>query len=107
MTPIRPEEVRRILIRANNWIGDVVMISPAVRAIREHFRDARIAMLAKRWVLDALAGQPHYDDLIEYDDEGAHRGLIGRLRLARRLRARRFDLAILFQKAFDAAFLAA
>jgi lipopolysaccharide heptosyltransferase II len=107
MTPIRPGEVHRILIRANNWIGDVVMISPAVRAIREHFRDARIAMLAKRWVLDALAGQPYYDDLIEYDDDGAHRGLTGRLRLAGRLRAGRFDLAILFQKAFDAAFLAA
>jgi lipopolysaccharide heptosyltransferase II len=106
MIPIDPARVRRILIRANNWIGDVVMISPAVRAIREHFRQARIAILAKRWVLEALRGSPHYDDLVEYDSDGAHRGPLGRLRLARRLRGERFDLAVLFQKALDAAVLA-
>jgi lipopolysaccharide heptosyltransferase II len=104
--PPRPDEVRRILIRANNWIGDVVMISPAVRAIRAHFRDARIAILAKRWVLDAVRGHPYYDDLVEFDDEGRHRGARGRLRLAAELRRERFDLAVLFQKAFEAAFLA-
>ncbi len=106
MRPVDPTQIRRIVIRVNNWIGDVVMISPAVRAIREHFREARIAILAKRWVLDTLRGDPFYDDLIEYDDAGAHRGLAGRLRLASSLRRQRFDLAILFQKAFDAAALA-
>ncbi len=83
------------------------MISPAVRAIREHFRDARIAILAKSWVLDTLRGHPDYDDLIEYDDQGRHRSLRGRARLALELRRDRFDLAILFQKAFEAAVLAA
>ncbi len=106
MTHIDPGHVRRVVIRVNNWIGDVVMISPAVRAIRAHFGQARIAILAKRWVLDTLRGDPSYDDLIEYDSAGAHRGVAGRLRLAAALRACRFDLAILFQKAFDAAVLA-
>lgn len=106
MTPIDPASVRRILIRVNNWIGDVVMISPAMRAIRAHFREARIAILAKSWVLETLSGDPFYDELIEYDDGGSHRGAAGRLRLAALLRRRRFDLAILFQKAFDAAALA-
>jgi len=106
MTPIDPASVRRILIRVNNWIGDVVMISPAMRAIRAHYREARIAILAKSWVLESLAGDPSYDEMIEYDDGGRHRGAMGRIRLATLLRRRRFDLAILFQKAFDAAALA-
>ena len=106
MTPIDPASVRRILIRVNNWIGDVVMISPAMRAIRAHFREARIAILAKSWVLETLSGDPFYDELIEYDDGGRHQGVMGRMRLAAVLRRRRFDLAILFQKAFDAAALA-
>jgi lipopolysaccharide heptosyltransferase II len=106
MIPAPPEEIGRILIRANNWIGDVVMISPAVRAIRGHFRAARIAILAKAWVLETLRGNPDYDDLIEYDEGGAHRGISGRLRLAAMLRGARFDLAVLFQKAFEAAALA-
>ena len=56
-----PASVRRILVRANNWIGDVVMISPAVRALREHFTGAEIAILARPWVLDALAANPCFD----------------------------------------------
>lgn len=106
MKPIPPSEIRRILIRANNWIGDVVMISPAVRSIREHFGDARVAILAKPWVLETLRGNPFYDDLIEYDDEGDHAGAAGFLSLVSRLRKMRFDLAILFQKAFEAAAIA-
>jgi lipopolysaccharide heptosyltransferase II len=106
MRPLPSSEVGTILIRANNWIGDVVMISPAVRAIREHFRSARISILAKSWVVETLRGSPFYDDLIEYDDEGAHRGAAGLLRLISVLRGRRFDLAVLFQKAFEAAALA-
>src|SRR5438445_1728168 len=106
VTSVPPHPIRRILIRANNWIGDVVMISPAVRAIREHFDKARIAILAKSWVLEALQGNPYYDDLIEYDREGSHRGLLGRGALVAELRRARFDLAVLFQKAFEAAFFA-
>jgi lipopolysaccharide heptosyltransferase II len=106
MSPVDSTDVRRVLIRVNNWIGDVVMISPAVRALRAHYRGARIALLAKSWVLESLQGDPVYDDLIEYDSAGRHAGLRGRLRLAAALRRERFDLAILFQKAFDAAALA-
>lgn len=107
MRPPDPGEVRRILIRANNWIGDVVMISPAVRAIRERFTGARIAILAKRWVLDALGGNPFFDELVEYDHEGRHAGVAGRMHLAAELRrGGAIDLAVLFQKAFDAAAIA-
>ncbi|HYS05071.1 MAG TPA: lipopolysaccharide heptosyltransferase II [Candidatus Dormibacteraeota bacterium] len=106
MTSIDPSGIRRILIRVNNWIGDVVMISPAVRALRAHYPGARIALLAKSWVIDTLRGDPVYDDLIEYDSAGRHRGVRGRVRLAAALRRQRFDLAVLFQKAFEAAALA-
>jgi len=106
MTRPLPEKPGRILIRVNNWIGDVVMISPAVRAVRARYPRARIAILAKSWVLDTLRGSPDYDDLIEYDQAGRHGGLQGRMRLAAELRRGRFDLALLFQKAFEAALLA-
>jgi len=101
-----PSLVGKILIRVNNWIGDVVMISPAMRAIRQRFPTAEITLLAKPWVLDALQGSPVYDRLIEYDPDGPHAGLGGRWRLIRSLRRERFDMAVLFQKAFEAAFLA-
>lgn len=101
-----PASVRRILVRANNWIGDVVMISPAVKALRERFTSAEIAILARPWVLDALAANPYFDRLIPYESPGRHAGLFGKARLAAALRRNRFDMAVLFQKAFEAAFLA-
>jgi heptosyltransferase-2 len=102
-----PERIRRVLLRANNWIGDVVMISPAVRAIRERFPAARIVILAKPWVCDVLRDSPFFDELFEYDPQGRHAGMSGRLAVARDLRkGGPIDLAVLFQKAFEAAVLA-
>jgi ADP-heptose:LPS heptosyltransferase len=64
-------------------------------------------MVAKAWVLEALGGNPCFDELLEYDPDGVHKGVAGRLRLARTLRqGDPFDLAVLFQKAFDAAVIA-
>jgi lipopolysaccharide heptosyltransferase II len=106
MSPMPPLPVRKILVRVNNWIGDVVMISPAMRAIRTAFPKAEITLLAKTWVLEALRDSPFCDRLIEYDREGRHAGWGGRYRLLLRLRRERFDLALLFQKAFEAALFA-
>jgi lipopolysaccharide heptosyltransferase II len=107
MSDFDPGRIRRILLRANNWIGDVVMIGPAVRAIRERFPAARIVIVAKPWVCDVLRDSPFFDELLEYDRSGRHAGLSGRLRLARDLRrGGPIDLAVLFQKAFEAALLA-
>lgn len=100
---IEPSRIQKILIRVNNWIGDIVMISPAMRCIRNHFTKAKISILAKTRVVDSLRGNPFYDELIEYENLAKHRGLMGRWRIIQSLRERKFDLAILFQKAFEAA----
>ena len=104
--PSDEAKVRKILIRVNNWIGDVVMISPALRGVRRAHPGAEITLLAKSWVVDCLQGSPYFDHLIEYDREGAHAGWGGRWKLIRRLRKERYDMALLFQKAFEAAVFA-
>jgi heptosyltransferase-2 len=96
----------RLLVRAQNWIGDVVLATASLRCIRESFPDAKVSVVAKPWVIPILAHNPHIDEIIEYDGRGAHRGLSGMLRLARYLRARRFEGAILLQRAFEAALIA-
>lgn len=52
---IRPSDIRKILIRVNNWIEDVIMISTAMRRIRNHFKEAKITILAKTWVVETIA----------------------------------------------------
>ncbi|HET7853719.1 MAG TPA: lipopolysaccharide heptosyltransferase II [Candidatus Methylomirabilis sp.] len=104
-TMVDPAEIRRVLIRGVNWVGDAVMTTPAIAGIRKTFPRAQISLLVKPWVAGVFAGNPHIDEILIYDGEGRHRGVTGLLRLARELRGCRFDLAILLQNAFEAALL--
>ena len=96
----------RILVRSQNWIGDVVIATASFRCIRRSFPDASISVVAKPWVIPILAHNPHIDEIIEYDGKGVHKGIPGMLRLTRYLRTRRFKGAILLQRAFEAALIA-
>jgi heptosyltransferase-2 len=96
----------KILIRATNWVGDAIMALPALRVIRERFPDAQIAVVARPYVADIYRDQQICDQLIAYDPRGEHASFSGRERLASELRTRKFDVALLLQNAFDAAWLA-
>ena len=94
---------RKVLVRAVNWLGDAVMTTPALAALRAGCPGARITLLAKPLVGELFRGHPDVDEVMVYDRDGGHHGFRGKLRVASELRARRFDAAILLQNAFDAA----
>jgi len=103
---INPEGIRKILIRGTNWVGDAVMSIPAMREIRRIFHHAHITLLVRPWVRDVYADVDFVDRVLEHDKQGVHAGWSGLRRLATQLKHEQFDLAILFQNAFEAAFLA-
>ena len=96
----------KVLIRATNWVGDSIMALPALRAVRSRFPSAEIAVVARPYVADLYRDQQICNQLIPYDPAGEHAGLIGRERLAAKLRTQKFDAALLLQNAFDAAWIA-
>jgi heptosyltransferase II len=96
----------KILIRATNWVGDAIMALPALRAVRDKFRDAQVSIVARPYVADLYRDQGICDQLIPYDTKGESRGWRGREALAAELRSKKFDVALLLQNAFDAAWLA-
>ena len=53
-----------------NWVGDVVMATPAVRALREHYRDARLIGVLKPYVAGVLQGAPWLDGQLFLDSSG-------------------------------------
>lgn len=97
--------IKRILVRGPNWLGDAVMCEPALRGLRSLFPDAQISLLVKPGVADLFAGHPALTRVLTYDAKGRHAGLSGKWALAGQLRRQGFDLAVLFQNAFEAAFL--
>ena len=85
--------------------GDAVMCEPALSQVRTLFPQAEITLLVKPGIADLLAQHPAVNRTLVYDDRGRHAGLIGKWTLAGVLRRHRFDLAILFQNAFEAALI--
>jgi heptosyltransferase II len=101
--PIDRSRVRRLLIRAVNWIGDAVMTTPAVDTIRANFPEAQITVLANPAVSPIFSFYDGVDRMITVDRNGRHKGTRGRLKLAAELRKERFDLAIMLPNSFDSA----
>ena len=103
---ISPDEIQRILIRSTNWVGDTVMMLPSLVAVRKTFPRAEITVLTTPWVLPLFENHPAVDRTIVMDKG---RGLIREFKevllIISRLRSVRFDLAVLFQNAFEAALL--
>ena len=94
---------KNLLVRGVNWIGDAVMTLPALRALRKALPEAKISLLVKPWVSTIFERDPNVDEIISYND--VHRSIFGKMKLSRMLNKKGFSCAILFQNAFDAAFI--
>ena len=96
----------KVLVRAPNWVGDAMMCIPALAAIRQSRGGDEIVILARPAVADVLAGQSFADRILQYDYRRRHKGWLGREALISEIRRERFDAAVLFQNAFEAAWIA-
>ncbi len=93
----------KILLRATNWVGDVAMSLPALKALRASFSKDHLAVLARPWVADLYRLRREVDEVLVEDAAGGHAGAEGRRRLAAELRAKDFDRAILLPTSFGTA----
>ncbi|MGR3174098.1 MAG: lipopolysaccharide heptosyltransferase II [Candidatus Scalindua sp.] len=94
--------VEKILVRAPNWVGDVVMATPAFRCIRENFADSHITLLIKKDLRGIIDGSSWFNEVIEFEP-GRRRSTKAFLRLIYKLRQERFDMGFLFPNSFSSA----
>jgi ADP-heptose:LPS heptosyltransferase len=85
-----------ILLVRLRLIGDVVFTTPAIRAIRRHYPDARITYIVEEQAAAVVRDNPHLDEVIVACNPHAPGRLRADLALIRRLRRQRYDLAIDF-----------
>src|SRR5689334_10230504 len=91
--------INRIVVRAPNWLGDAVMSVAAFRELRRLFPDAHITAVSKPGTSDIFRDADFIDEVLVYE----RRGLSSVWQQVRAWKRRRFDLALLFQNAFEAA----
>ncbi|MBN2445271.1 MAG: lipopolysaccharide heptosyltransferase II [Phycisphaerae bacterium] len=91
---------RRILVAIPNWVGDVVMATPILRALRAHFREAHLTFLMRPYVAQITDGCELCDDSVHWP---GGRGPTAMLGLARQLRRGEYDVALLLTNSFRSA----
>ena len=94
-------EIKRVVVRGTNWVGDSVMTVPALRALRRILPDASITLAIRPGAKGIFSGADFIDDVLVYDRRNAF-SVFGQVREWKR---RQFDLAVLFQNAFEAALI--
>ncbi|QDT25431.1 ADP-heptose--LPS heptosyltransferase 2 [Gimesia panareensis] len=92
----------KIAVFLPNWIGDAVMATPALRALRDEFSNAEITAIQKPYVAEVLNGLDLVDHSLDWVSE---KSLKTQLQFLRQLRQERFDLAVLFPNSFRSACL--
>ena len=93
----------KILIKSVNWIGDAMLLTPSLRALKQAFPESRVSLIVKPGVAQVFSANPHVDELI-IEGQGEYAGLAGYLRMIRRLRKSSYDAGIVVQpKSFKAA----
>jgi len=98
--------MKNILLIRLSSLGDIVLASPAIRAVRQHFPDARISMLVAKQSADLIAENPHLDEVIPFDREARDKNTSEMMRIIRILREREFELVVDFQRKFRTGLLA-
>ncbi|MGB0059390.1 lipopolysaccharide heptosyltransferase II [Candidatus Binatus sp.] len=94
---------QRILVKEVNWLGDVVMSLPALRAIRRAWPRAHLAVLIKQELASFFDGARWIDEVIPYSVGRGLAGIFDRRRIVGEIRTRRFDLGVLFPNSFESA----
>lgn len=83
-----------LVMQSGGWIGDMVMLSPGLRALHQKWPSAEISLFVRPLVADLMRPHPHVDRLLVYDKRGTHRGISSLLDWAQILRGH--DLAVVW-----------
>jgi len=95
------DQIKRVVVRGTNWVGDSIMTIPALRALRRILPDASITLAVRPGAKGIFSEVDFIDDVLVYDRRNAF-SVFGQVR---EWKKREFDLAVLFQNAFEAALI--
>jgi len=92
-----------ILIRMPNWLGDLVMATPVLNDIRQHWPEATITAMCQSNVASLLTNDPNVNEIYSYrrPNQWVHR--TQHLEIIDYLRHGEYDLGLLLTNSFSSA----
>ncbi len=73
--PVNKTNIRRVLVRSPNWLGDMIMALPAIKALSEALNPEKLRVLTRAGFGTVFRRQPFVDDAAEFDrasEQAAH-----------------------------------
>lgn len=92
--------MEKILLIRLSSLGDIVLTTPAIRAIRAHYPNAYLAMLVAKQSAEVLRNNPHLNEIIQFNRTAKDKDTKEMLRIIRILRQREFAVSFDFQRRF-------
>ena len=96
---------QKVILRLPNWVGDIVMATPALIALRKGWPDSHITVMGKETSRALLEGMALWDSFIPFNRTGKDAGTGGFLKAASRVRKERFDTGIILPNSLSSALL--
>ena len=91
----RNDNFKRILIVRTDRIGDVLLSTPVIKALRDAYPHTYIAMMVSPYAKDIIDGNPYLDEVIIYDKDNRHKNWFSSMRFTTKLKKKKFDLALI------------
>ncbi|MCJ7663655.1 MAG: lipopolysaccharide heptosyltransferase II [Desulfobacterales bacterium] len=98
--------IKGILVKGTNWVGDTIISFPAVSSLRCLFPQAHITILTNSRLAELWKVHPAVDEVIPYDMPAGAGRLFGELQIARLIKQKELDLALIFPRSFSSALMA-
>jgi ADP-heptose:LPS heptosyltransferase len=105
MKKINSTGKEKFLVVRTDRMGDVILSTPILEAIKSSFPGSYVAMMVSPYTEKVLDNNPHLDDVIVDDHKDIHKGIKGFFRLVRKIRNEKFDVSVLLHPTFRLAIL--
>ena len=89
------DDFKRILVVRTDRIGDLLLSTPVIQALRQSYPNAYIAAMVSPYAKEIVDGNPYLDEVIIYDKDFKHKSWARSMKFASRLKKKRFDLALI------------
>lgn len=102
---LQKQNPKNIIVRMPNWIGDLVMATPVLAALKEKYPDASLTVMCQKPLGDLLEKDPHVDEIFSFQKPSTFWRRLSNRSIISKLRQGKYDLGVLLTNSFSSAWL--
>tara|TARA_B100000315_G_C14522479_1_gene562231 strand:+ start:215 stop:1249 length:1035 start_codon:yes stop_codon:yes gene_type:complete len=97
--------MKKVLIVNVNWLGDAIMMTPAIEALKSKYPEAFLAIMGVERIKEVFDDNPYVDEFICFNEKTTQRSFFAKLRFISLLKSKNFDTVFLIQRSFTRALI--